>query len=128
MKLVLPLPISPNAAPTNGLHRHGHKRRYQKTVWVAAVMQHKPSIDPPVAVVVSAEFFVHSLRDEDNLKASLKDLLDALRQKQTGNIDWRQGLYDQCGYFIDDNPAHMTLGSVTQQVDRKNKRVEVTIE
>lgn len=127
LTLDLPIPPSPNRIPTrNHMARHRSKRKYQRKAWTAAILQEKPPRDPPEHVTVSAHFRVHNLRDADNLKASLKWVLDALRQAQTGK-DWRNGVYSKCGYLIDDDPAHMTLGKVTQELDRKNKGVVVTI-
>lgn len=125
--LELPLPPSPNTVNSrNPLVRHAAKRKYQRKAWREAIMQVYPMLDPPQRVTVSAAFRVWALRDEDNLAASLKWVLDALRQRQTGK-DWRDGVYSQCGYIVDDSPEHMTLGAVTQTVDRKNKGVTVTI-
>lgn len=125
--LTLPIPPSPNRVSTrNHMARHHSKRKYQKRAWSVAVNQVKPFRDPPEHVTVHAHFRVHNLRDYDNLDASLKWALDALRQKQTGK-DWRRGLYSQCGYMIDDDPAHMTKGQVTQEIDRKNKGLTLTI-
>lgn len=106
--------------------RHNSKRKYQKRAWADAIRQARPFRDPPAHVTLHAHFRVHNVRDEDNLKASLKWTLDALRQKQSGK-DWRGGVYSLSGYLIDDDPTHMTLGRVTQEVDRKNKGLTVTI-
>ena len=127
MILSLPIPPSPNDGAGHPIAQHRIKKAYQKKVWAHAISQCKPLRDPPQKVLLSADFFVHNLRDEDNLEASLKFLIDALRQKQAGSLDWRQGVYYLCGYLVDDDPEHMTLGDVTQVIDRKNKRVEVTI-
>lgn len=128
LTLTLPVPPSPNAVNTrNHMARHTSKRKYQKRAWSVAIRQQKPWRDPPEHVTVHAHFRVHNLRDGDNLKASLKWTLDALRQAQTGK-DWRNGVYSKCGYLVDDNPTHMTLGRVTQEIDRKNKGVTLTIE
>ena len=127
--LDLPLPPSPNAVAThNPLHLHGSKRKYQKKCWAVAIAQAKPPRDPALAVRVDAHFRVHNIRDEaDNLPASLKWVLDSLRQKQQGKLNWRQGIYDKCGYFIDDNPRHLIKGDVTQVIDRKNKGLTLVL-
>ena len=128
LTLELPVPPSPNTVNTRShMARHRSKRKYQKAAWIAAIKQSEPFTDPPTHVVMHAHFRLHNLRDDDNLQASLKWLVDALRQAQTGK-DWRAGVYSRRGYFVDDNPAHMTLGTVTQEIQRKNKGVTVTIE
>lgn len=125
--LTLPVPPSPNRVNTrNHMARHRSKRKYQKRAWSVAINQAKPWRDPPAHVTVHAHFRVHNLRDHDNLKGSLKWTLDALRQKQSGK-DWRNNVYSLCGFLVDDNPEHMTLGEVTQEIDRANKGVTLTI-
>lgn len=59
-------------------------------------------------------FLVYRQRDQDNLIASLKWVLDALKQRQDGKVGWRLGICDTMGYFVDDDPAHLTLGDVWQ--------------
>lgn len=129
--LVLPLPPSPNDLPAHPMAKHRAKRRYQKRAWFEALKQEKPPRDPPPHVIVDAHFFVWGERDEDNLTSSLKFVWDALRQKQQirgpNTLAWRQGLAPACGFFIDDNPRHLTLGEVTQTVDRNEQRLVLTL-
>ena len=129
MILLLPLPPSRNRVESfrNGLHSHTAKRRYQRKAWAAAVGQERSRRDPPARVRVSAHFRLYGpLRDEDGL--DLKWVLDTLRQHQTGKLRWRQGLYDECGYFVDVSPEHLELGSVTQEIDRLNRGLVLTLE
>jgi hypothetical protein len=92
------------------------KDEYRSRAWVQAIQQHRPLRDPPEHVTLHAMFLMcRKMRDEDNLKGSLKFTLDALRQKQTGKMRWRHGLFPSFGYLIDDDPAHMTLGDVWQE-------------
>lgn len=129
MKVELWLPIPPPPNRTRfGSPRGAHfeKKAYQKAAWLAAVTQQTPDHDPPSKVIVSAHFKLYGpLRDEDGL--DLKWVLDALRQEQRGKLGWRQGLYVPCGYFVDDDPAHLTLEKPTQEIDRKNRKLIVTI-
>lgn len=128
IRLTLPVPPSPNRVPTrHHIARHQSKRRYQREAWADAIRQVRPFRDPPGHVTVHAHFRFHNVRDEDNLKGSLKWALDALRKRQSGK-DWRAGVYSLCGYFVDDDPTHMSLGRVTQEIDRKNKGLTLTIE
>ena len=126
--LVLPLPIAVNKWPSHPFARHRVKRKYQREAWFAACAQHRPLRTPPSKVRVSATLYVWNLRDEEGAVGSLKWALDALRQEQQGSEEWRYGVADQCGYFVDDNPAHLTLGTVEQVIDRKNMRLELTVE
>lgn len=64
-------------------------------------------------IKVSATFYCWALSDEDNLTARLKWPLDAL-------VEYR--------VVKDDSPAHVTLGEVTQEIDRKNQRLVLRIE
>lgn len=128
IRLILPLPPSPNDTPSHHMEEHRAKRRYQGRAWLAAVKsQHRPLRDPPARVLVTAHLALENLRDDDNRNGSLKWALDALRQKQRGKLNWRQGLFDKCGYFIDDDPGHLTVGEVTQAIDRDDPRLELSI-
>lgn len=124
MKITLPLPPSTNAV-SEGRAAHYQKKAYQERAWVAAIQQRVPLHDPPERVTVRMHFYVHNLRDEDNRDTSVKWILDALKQKQRGSLAWRQGAYDQRGYFIDDDPRHMTLGRITQEILRSHKRAVI---
>jgi hypothetical protein len=130
IRLVLGLPDSPNRWPKHPMVLHRAKRRYQRRVWVEACSQVKPLHDPPSRVEVHSKFYVRNVRDEDNLKASLKWVLDALKQAQKRDEKgrtWRKGLADDKGYFIDDDPAHCRVAEPTQVVDRSDPRVEITV-
>ena len=127
--LVLPLPVNRNT--TDGMHWGSLSRlknKYRAECWYQAIGQHKPLRDPPELVTVSAMFFTGKPWDADALTGALKFPLDALRQKQTGKMRWRSGLYSACGYFVDDDPKHMRLGTVAQEIDAKNRRLELTLE
>ena len=128
--LILPVPPSPNRWPSHPLARQREKNEYRKRCWAAAIVQAKPDRDPPCEVRVSATLYLCRLRDEDNASASLKWTLDALKQRQEADPWWRQGIADQCGWFVDDSPVHMSLGDVTQErvPKRKHERVEITVE
>ncbi len=127
--LRLPIPPSPNRLPSNGFALQRVKDRYRGSAWVAACQQTRPTLDPPEHVTLHAMFlFCRKPRDEDNLKASLKFVLDALRQKQQGAMRWRHGLYDKCGFFVDDDPIHFTLGEVWQNRCSSRKAEELIVE
>lgn len=124
--LALPEPSSPNRAPSHAMVRHRGKRGYQRLAWGMACAQCVPPAEPPARVRIDAHFRLHLLRDDDNLRASLKYVLDALRQRQA-NPRWRRGIYEDRGYFIDDDPAHLALGDVTQAIDRRDRGLTLVI-
>lgn len=122
VRLDLPEPPSPNAAPQHPMERVRWKNRTRWETWKAAVQQEPPTTDPPDPVLVVARFRLHQPRDEDNLISSLKYVLDALRLPDEGeDVGWRRGLYTAKGYIVDDSPDHLTLGVVHQEVDRNNR-------
>ena len=128
MRLILPLPPARNAqgGRTSPKAAHWVKRRYQTRAWVAAVQQQRPTLDPPAKVRVTAHFKIYGpLRDDDGL--DMKWVLDALKQKQKGSLAWRLGLFDQCGYFVDDDPSRLELEKPTQVIDRKDRCLVLTI-
>jgi len=126
--LTLPLPPSPNKVfRQHYFIANSTKNSYRWQAWKKANDQHWPSHNPPSPAVLDAEFCLQNLRDEDNLYASLKWVLDALKKVQAGDVAWRRNVRDTMGYFVDDDPRHLTLGKVTQRIDRRHKRVVVTI-
>lgn len=128
VRLVLPLPESQNVAPgRHHMAKHRAKNEYRRACWVAAVQQKKPTADPPPKVTVSAHFRVRNLRDDDNLAQSMKNVLDCLKQRQSGKLHWRCGVYEWAGYFVDDNPASLVLAKPTQEIDRDSPRVEIEV-
>lgn len=127
LHLVLPVPPSVNDWPSHPMELHREKSSYMRDVWVEALQQTPPMADPPERAVLFARFYVWNLRDEDNLKGSLKWLVDALKQEQTGKMRWRDGIAETKGYFVDDSPRHLTILEPVQQIDRESQRVEVTL-
>ena len=126
--LKLPVPPSPNALPSHPMELHKVKNRYRRDAWLRAVSQHKPIMDPPEFVTVMAIFYTSQEWDEDNLSAGMKFVLDCLKQKQTGKVAWKQGLFMDAGYFIDDDPSHMKLDGIPiQAINRNDRRVEIII-
>lgn len=127
LHLTLPLPMSVNNWPRHPMQQHVAKNRYRKKAWAAALSQAKPVHDPPEHAVLSAHFRLRNLRDEDNLKGSLKWVCDTLKQKQTGAMRWRQGIADQKGFFVDDNPAHLHILEPSQEIDRTDPGLDIVI-
>lgn len=130
MRLVLPLPPSPNKRSSHWAVEQRAKNEYRAACWIQAVKQAMPRAieDLPAKVIVQATFYLRNRRDEaDNLPGSLKWTLDTLKAKQTGKLDWRQGLYETKGFLIDDGPDHCEALPPTQYLDRKEPRVELEI-
>jgi hypothetical protein len=131
MKLVLPLPPSVNQRRPHPMAEYRAKNEYRKQAWARACQQAMPRAeqDLPRLVRVHATFFVRNRRDRvDNLPGSLKWALDTLKARQTGDVAWRQGMYDQKGYLIDDSEAYCAPGVLEQHVERRNPRLELVIE
>ena len=108
--------------------KNGTKRR----TWNAAIAQASPVKFPATNVVISAHFRLYNLRDEDNLKASLKYVLDALRlpsalEVEKEQLGWKSGLFITRGFFKDDNPRDCRIEDPTQEIDRKNRGLTLTI-
>lgn len=129
VRLLLPVPPSPNARPRHPQASHRAKNQYRRTCWMEAIQQHRPDRQPPPLVVVFATYYTIQRWDADNLVGGLKWVLDGLKQKQHGDIAWRQGVADLCGYFVDDDPGHLRLGRVGQErvEHRTDERLEVQI-
>jgi hypothetical protein len=128
VRLSVPEPPSPNALPTNRWARADAIRRVKEKTWIAALSQETPFARPHRLVSAHIHFRLHQLRDEDNLKASAKHVLDALKQRPSGGdkLKWRHGLYLDRGYLFDDGPTHCAI-TVSQEVDRGNRGATVTI-
>lgn len=130
--LELPEPPSPNevsrstyAHPAQGVRL---KNAYKRKCWTRAMSQVTPTTDPPEKVVVKGHFRLHNLRDEDNLSASLKYVLDALRCPQEGeDVRWRQGLAERKGYLRDDAPPNCAVLRPTQEIDRDDRGLTLKI-
>lgn len=129
MRLVLPVPPSPNKWKSNPFAQQAQKDEYRELAWVRALKQHRPLRDPPARVRVHATLYLCKLRDEDNATGSLKWALDALRSEQRGHVRWRQGIADKCGYFVDDDPSRLTLTVEQVRVKKRaDERLELDIE
>lgn len=130
VRLTLPLPPSPNAWARHPMVLHREKKAYQREAWAAAVQQALPKVaeELPARSEVFATLRLTHLRDEDNASASVKWALDALRQHQTGDLDWRGGIAWNKGYFIDDDPARLSVAKPVQERVRKKADVALVLE
>ena len=116
MRLVLDVPE--NVA--NASRRHWSVLHRAKKAYYAAqdgralVGLIPPPPSPPMASVrVLAHFRLWNEMDDDNLKARMK---------------WPQDYLKTRGYIANDNPKVVRELVVTQEIDRKNQRLEITIE
>lgn len=127
--LDLPEPPSPNDLHPHPKERIKQKNGVRRKTWQAAISQRRPVSDPPDPVLIRAHFRLHNLRDPaDNLPASLKYVLDALRLPSEGDrLHYRGGLYERKGYFVDDSPKHLVIDEVTQEIDRSDRGLTLKI-
>lgn len=125
MRLTLPLPPSPNRSGGSWVAVRSNKNNYRLECWAAAVKQWVPFVEPPEYVRVESTFYLRNKRDQDNLKASLKPVLDCLKQVQTGAVKWKGE--DSRAYFVDDDPRRCTVAEPAQHIDRKRPRLELDI-
>jgi hypothetical protein len=107
MRITLPLP--PNIG-----NRRGHWRRWKRkqdnyNVLCTAAHPARP-VEPIAPAVLHATLYVWNRNDEDNAVARLKWAIDWLVDRQI---------------ILDDHPSALRLGTVTQEIDRKNQRLEL---
>ena len=127
MRFELPEPPSPNTRPRHAMAAVRWKNDYKRRVWMHACKQRKPMKKPPEIVTINAVVRLRNLRDPDNLHASMKYLLDALRLPHgSEKDDWKLGVHQGKAFFTDDDPGRLTI-NVTQEIDRKNRGVSLEI-
>jgi hypothetical protein len=114
MQLTLTMPA--NVANARGSWHVGHrakKRFYRESDERQLVgLVPRPPADPLTSAHVRVRFHVHNLLDPDNLYARMKHVLDWLVTR---------------GYLADDDVDTVSL-EVSQEIERKDKRVEITVE
>lgn len=111
MKFVLPLP--PNIANTSFGHWATKNRKRANYMLACTCADSRRPKEPIAPAVVHAKLYLYNLMDEDNLTARLKWTLDWLVERQI---------------LLDDHPDCLTLGDVSQEIDRRHQRVEVRVE
>jgi hypothetical protein len=128
-RLELPLPESPNRRKSHHMALHRQAGEYKAAAWARAIRQARPlhELDVPMLVVIRSRFYLPKKRDDDNASSSLKWAIDSLKWKQTGRVEWKQGAFDEKGYFYDDDPAHCSVEKPHQVVQRTDHRLEVEI-
>lgn len=110
MRIILPLPLS----RANARWHHMTEVRHKHTYYDACLTRYsKPPKKTFARAKITVRFYVHQKNDRDGLWARLKWPLDWLVLRE---------------YIVDDNEEVLEWGPVTQEVDRKNMRVEIELE
>jgi hypothetical protein len=112
-KLILTFPMPPNIANSRW---HWRSKQAKKAHWFGVIdILHRPHDDPPMEkALIAADFYLWNKMDYDNLFARLKWPLDWLTLNS---------------YIVDDNPDVLKWETMpTQQIDRKNQRLVITLE
>ena len=115
--LVFELPIPTNLA---NARLHWTAKNRLKKAWYrgadervdAGLVPNRP-VEPLTRARVQAHFCTHNRMDRDNLAARCKWILDWLVTR---------------GYLLDDSDQVLDWQMPSQEIDRKNKRVVVTVE
>jgi hypothetical protein len=113
MRFVLPLP--PNRANARW---HWRTERQKKVLWFTlADVLYKPSKEPPIEAGkarISATLYTWNKMDVDNL---------------FGRLKWPCDWLERRGWIAGDDPDSIEWAGIPQQfIDRKNQRVEITLE
>lgn len=111
--VVVELPLPPNRGNERGKH-WAVDRRERRNFQLCCTAMHPARLDEPFEfAVVHAHFRTWNPCDEDNLVARLKPAWDWLVDR---------------GFLMDDHPSCAKLGRVTQEIDRKNRGLTLTLE
>jgi Holliday junction resolvase RusA-like endonuclease len=113
LTLVLPLPLNLGNSRLHYMAKHRKKEAYweQLDLRKSARMIPGPPLTPPSRAAVDICLYVWTKNDPDNKYSRVKFALDWLRTR---------------GYIAGDREDQIEL-VVTQKVDRKNQRMQVTI-
>ena len=121
IRFTLPLPPNLANARMHWAVRNKHRADYELSCF-AHLMRQKVKREKAVPmysargafgpVIIDATLYTWSPMDWDNLYARLKWAVDAIVKY---------------GLLANDDPTHLTLGVISQQVDRKHRRIEVTL-
>lgn len=110
MRITLPLP--PNMA--NARMHWRTKNRKRQDYELRCDTYPNPEPEPFVGrAVIKAHLVTWSTMDGDNLMARMKWPVDWLVKR---------------GYLVDDSPTYLVWVMPTQEIGRKNRRIEITLE
>jgi len=115
MRFVLPLPLNLANSRLHYMIKHRAKKRYWEALDMLQLTRQIPAppSEPIQRATIGHLWVLHGvLMDEDNAYSRFKWIGDWLVTR---------------GYLADDKPENVTLEKPVQVVDRKHKRVEVTI-
>jgi hypothetical protein len=109
VKITLPLPEN---LANSRLH-WAAKNRVRANYMLLCTAAHPARPAEPIApVILDATLYGWNRNDEDNAVARLKWPIDWLVERQI---------------ILDDHPSALRLGTVTQEIDRKNQRLEIVL-
>ena len=116
LTLELPLPENLGNARMHWRVKLARKKAYWQTLntLLAAKKLPKPPAEPITPALASVHFYVWNVMDRGNAMARLK---------------WIEDWLTAHGYIADDSPEHLDYAGFPEQtIDRRNQRVEVTVE
>lgn len=122
----LPVPPVPSQLRGGWQKKLRIQHEYMTSVFREAAQYQAPMLHPPEQVQIKARFYLRNLRDEDNLLASMKWVLDAMKKVQPARSTLRWKGHIDRAWFHDDDPAHLTL-ECEQEIDRKDPRLVLII-
>lgn len=133
--LAVPIPPSPNEAPPpqHGGARTAWKNQIREDTFRSALEQCRPLAEPPQRVEVHSLFRFPDrryFRDEDNLKSSLKYVLDALKRPEPGGNDpltYRFGVATEKGWIEDDAPPECRIREPQQRVAEPGEPTDLVL-
>lgn len=108
--LTLPLPANRANSRWHYMTESRIKRHYYDQCLVRYAKLPKVTLE---RARVTVRLYVHQKMDDDNLMARLKWPVDWLVIR---------------GFIVDDKPDVLEWGPVTQEIDRKNQRIEIELE
>ncbi|TVP60698.1 MAG: hypothetical protein EA351_00380 [Gemmatimonadales bacterium] len=116
IKLTLPLPLNIANSRMHWRAKNGRKVAYFAECNAWRLRRDNPANwggDTPDRVAITARLYVWAQMDVDNLVARMKWPLDWLQDAE---------------YIVDDRAPHLRWAAMpTQEIDRKNRRIEITL-
>lgn len=116
MRFVLPLPDNFSNSRAHWRTKNRAKKQYWEDcdLLVAAQKAPRAPAKPWGKARITAAFFCWNEMDQSNLMARMK---------------WPEDFLVTRGYLEDDSPRHLQYtGIPTQEIDRKNQRLEIVLE
>jgi hypothetical protein len=116
VKIVVPMPLNLANSRMHWRVKHREKMAYWNTLELLIHAKQIPR--PPREAIerarITVTMYLHSTMDTDNAMSRMKWICDFLKE-------W--------GYIVDDKTKHLEwTGFPVQVIDRKNQRIEITLE